>query len=494
MQVLEERRMLPLGEALRIFEQILQAMEPAGQEGIVHRDIKPSNIVIGNDNRVKIMDSGIAGLPSRSSHPIDPAPGAPHYMSPEQVSGQAVDIRSDIFSLGVMLYEALTGERPFTAESTVALTHKILDVEPIPPRVLNINVPDPLDDLIKKALAKHPADRFQTPTEMWTVLRAVSQSLGGAAGGSNSSTVANQAQLPEEILSVGPEDRGRAGAAMPPPPSGKAATVPRSLPKDAPPPRSVTGAVAERCGNAWQTEANTAAPKNHAAGLMPMPETKSAKPWPVVKTLGSLAVVLLLLVVGGMVLWRLLATPVEQASSPPGASTGLLADNAQNNIAEGELRSSVDSLVDQAKLLWESNPDTARKLLEQAVALDPNHFDAAFQLARFLTFKKDFSAAIQQYQNALRINDQVPDVFFNLGYIYLQQGALDQAIENYEACQALSPPYLDEVLTNLAVCHWKKNNPAQARMLLNQALDFNPNNELARSYLNMLEKSVGSQK
>ena len=117
-------------------------------------------------------------------------------------------------------------------------------------------------------------------------------------------------------------------------------------------------------------------------------------------------------------------------------------------------------------------PLTAQNLLEQAVALDPTNFEATFQLARFLTFRKDFPAAILQYQNALRINNQVPEVFFNLGFIYLSQGAFDQAIENYEACRALSPPYLDEVLTNLAICHWKKNNPTQAKAASEAGVGF----------------------
>ena len=160
---------------MTIFEQILQALELASQEEIVHRDIKPSNIMIMDDNRVKVMDFGIAKLPSLSMTTVGTVLGTPHYMSPEQISGQMVDIRSDLFSVGAVLYEVLTGERPFKAESTAALIYKILQVDPIPPRVLNAQIPEPVGDILKKALAKDPAQRFQTPTEMLTALRSVSR-------------------------------------------------------------------------------------------------------------------------------------------------------------------------------------------------------------------------------------------------------------------------------------------------------------------------------
>lgn len=499
LQVLEEGRMLPVADALALFDRILHAMATAEREGLAHRDLKPSKIFIGHDRRVRLMVSGSAGVPSRPSPPGDPPSGTLHYMSPEQIADQAVDLRSDIFCLGVMFYEILTGERPFTAESRVALIQKILEVEPIPPRVLNINVPAPLDDLVRKALAKHPADRFQTPSEMLTALRAVSQSLEGAAGGSSRRAFANEARLPDAALPVTVKERGRAGTPTPPPPSGGMATMPRSLRQGPPSLRTETEAVAGNRARAWPPEPDQAARMNHAVGLSAGPETaagEEARPGSARRlptTLGVFVVVLLL-VAGGIALWRLLATPVEQASPLPGAAIGPLVSDGQNSTKEGEPTSPADALVDQAKSLWESNSDMARKLLERAVALDPHHFDAAFQFARFLTFKKDFPSAIQQYQKALWINDQVPEVFFNLGYIYLQQGDLEQAIENYEACRALSPPYLDEVLTNLAVCYWKKNHPAQARVLLKQALDHNPDNNLARNYLNTLEKTVGPGK
>jgi len=407
--------------------------------------------MIGEDDRVKVMDFGIAKLPSLSLPTVGTVLGSPHYMSPEQISGQSVDIRSDIFSVGAVFYEALTGERPFTAETTSALIYKILQVDPIPPRVLNLNVPEAVGAIIKKALAKNPADRFQTPTEMLTALRAFSQSRLAFPGGTS---------FPAIGAAVG-EELGMNREAKPP-----------RAPED------------DRTNSRQPSPAPVAVKTRHSGDSRRF-----------VKTVAISALVMMLALAGAAALRRQYSPQRDlQQPAPPGtpAATSVAASGSPR--ANGQLVVSVEALLDQAKNLWETEPGSAQKLLEQAVALDPHHFEATFQLARFLTFKKDFPAAIQQYQNALRINNQVPEVFFNLGYIYVQQGTLDQAIVNYEASQALSPPYLDEVLTNLAVCHWKKNNAAQARVLLKQARDFNPNNEPARTYLNTLEKSAAPQK
>ena len=120
-EVLRECQVLDIEEALTIFEQILQALDAACHEGIVHRDIKPANIIITPEGKVKVMDFGIAKLPSLSMTTTGTVLGTPYYMSPEQISGQKVDTRSDIFSVGAVLYQALTGTRPFEGESTVAL-------------------------------------------------------------------------------------------------------------------------------------------------------------------------------------------------------------------------------------------------------------------------------------------------------------------------------------------------------------------------------------
>ena len=494
-QLLNEHKTLSVDETLFIFDQILQALELSGQEEIVHRDIKPSNIMLTDDNRVKIMDFGIAKLPSLSMTTVGTVLGTPHYMSPEQISGQVVDIRSDLFSVGAVFYEALTGERPFAAENTAALIYKILEVDPIPPRVLNIHIPEPVGDILKKALTKDPAHRFQTPTEMLTALRVVSQSRMLPVGMPNDTTVVKKRLLSEHTVQVKSEDYVR----VPVPPPVQPVVEVQSAPNPTAQTSEVVTAAKKPETKEQEAEPKKAQVKEKAARSQPSPKpvpgdkkTTGTSPGRA-KILGGFAV-LVLLAVGAVLLLRMFSNTARQAPVPASLTTGAPVVVGQTGITNDQLKSSVESLIGQAKSQWESDPAAAQKLLEQAVALDPNHFEATFQLARFLTFRKEFPAAIQQYQNALRIDNQASDVFFNLGYIYHNQGAFDQAIESYEACRALSPPYLDQVLTNLAIAYWKKNNPVEAKLLLKQALDLNPNNELAKNYFNTLEKSAGAKK
>lgn len=174
-QVLNQRGLLPVEEALPIFDQILVALEAASREQITHRDIKPANIMITEGGRVKVMDFGIAkleALDSYSSTATGVVLGTPYYMSPEQIRGQKVDIRSDLFALGAMLYEVLTGVRPFEADTLATLVYKILQEEPTLPTALNEHFPKGLEKIILRALAKDSGKRYQTPGEMRQALHA----------------------------------------------------------------------------------------------------------------------------------------------------------------------------------------------------------------------------------------------------------------------------------------------------------------------------------
>ena len=193
-EVLNEAKVLAVEEAVAIFDQILQALEMSSQEQIVHRDIKPSNIMIMDDKRVKVMDFGIAKIPSLSITTTGTVLGTPYYMSPEQISGQKVDIRSDLFSVGAVLYQVLTGERPFEGESTVTLAYKIVQVEPIPPKVLNVHIPQTIETIVKKALTKDPALRYQTPSEMLKDLRSALRPSPTPTPAVSDTTIKNQSR------------------------------------------------------------------------------------------------------------------------------------------------------------------------------------------------------------------------------------------------------------------------------------------------------------
>ena len=158
---------LELDEILSYISQVLRALRVAHNEGIIHRDIKPQNIMVLGDGKIKVMDFGIAKLPNAETVTVtDKAVGTVYYMSPEQASGKPIDPRSDIYSLGAMLYELATGEMPFRGETPVAILMKHVNEKPVPPRVLNPKIPVGLEQIIMCAMSKKPQDRFENAETM----------------------------------------------------------------------------------------------------------------------------------------------------------------------------------------------------------------------------------------------------------------------------------------------------------------------------------------
>jgi eukaryotic-like serine/threonine-protein kinase len=157
------RRPTPVQSA-EIAEKICGALAAAHAQGVIHRDIKPGNIMVTRDGTVKVMDFGIA----RITTGVETAPqtsavlGTATYLSPEQAQGGPVDARTDIYSLGTVLYEMLAGRPPFTGESPVAIAYKQVNETPVPPSQVNADVPPRLDAVVMRALSKNPANRYQT--------------------------------------------------------------------------------------------------------------------------------------------------------------------------------------------------------------------------------------------------------------------------------------------------------------------------------------------
>jgi serine/threonine-protein kinase len=148
-----------------VFRQTAAALDYAHARGIVHRDIKPANIMIHEDGRAKITDFGVAKIASQQMTQTGVMMGTPNYMSPEQIQGTAVDGRADQFSLAVIVYEALTGEKPFVAEPLAALLYKIVREEAVPAHLLNPLLDPRLNVVLRKAMAKDPAARYASCTQ-----------------------------------------------------------------------------------------------------------------------------------------------------------------------------------------------------------------------------------------------------------------------------------------------------------------------------------------
>jgi eukaryotic-like serine/threonine-protein kinase len=176
----------PMGvsQALSIAAQVAEGLAYAHQAGVVHRDIKPANIMVVADGPVKITDFGIARM--RASADLTQTGvmlGSPKYMSPEQVIGKRADHRSDIFSLGVILYEMLTGSAPFSGENVTALMYQIVNFAPPAPSAVNRAVPEMLDFIVAKMLAKLLEERYQDARELARDLRECERSLAAPPAG-----------------------------------------------------------------------------------------------------------------------------------------------------------------------------------------------------------------------------------------------------------------------------------------------------------------------
>src|ERR1019366_9199082 len=201
----DDRRLLP-ERAAEITDGVLRALDYSHRNGIVHRDIKPGNVMLTRGGEVKVMDFGIARAVSDAQATMTQTAqviGTAQYLSPEQARGERVDARSDLYSAGCLLYELLTGRPPFTGDSPVAIAYQHVREHPVPPSRVDPEIPVWADSIVLKAMAKDPADRYQSAAEMRTDIqraRAHPAVPVRAPGGH----VRGREQRPEEDTLVGP--------------------------------------------------------------------------------------------------------------------------------------------------------------------------------------------------------------------------------------------------------------------------------------------------
>ncbi len=541
-QVLSEKKVIDVDHSIPILDQILLALEAASKEGIVHRDIKPSNIMITEDGRVKVMDFGIAKLPSFSMTTTGTVLGTPYYMSPEQISGHKVDIRSDIFSVGAVLYQMVTGERPFEATNTATLAYKIVQVDPIPPDVINVHVPYALSLILKKALAKTPSERYQIPFEMMQDLKAFKEKkplpsqVGSSASSSHAKgwngSIIKDARMASASAGIQGSPDGYEAAVTGEVSSPRIRVVEFRRPGGAggtgeapqPPVHGEDDCWISPEGEDPTLQATLDGEQlpstRHVAQLVPSLIGSERYPAHDHKRYRFVGILFVLVVVAGF--WYVAFNafreirgvgkspvgsggtlpdvktqlPASAALSPPATSQGDASPgtHAASSSDESSGSASVERLIQEAKSLWPSDPAKAQKLLEKAVSLQPDHFEASFQLARLLAHRMDYAAARQQYEKTLLLNKSNPEVYFNLGHIHLTQGDYDAAIKNLEACLALHPSYKDEVLANLGIAYLKTDRLDQAREAFRKAVEVNAANAVAKAHLAALssEEAGGS--
>ena len=248
-----ERFRIP--DIVRIMKQILGALDYSHKQGVIHRDVKPANIFLLTDGSVKVGDFGIAHIEASNLTQVGTVLGTPSYMSPEQILGLPVDGRSDLFSAGVILYQFLTGERPFSGSSTTTM-QKVLKEDPLPPSSLNVQVLPVMDAVVRKALAKHADERYQTAQEFIDAIEAAAQAAGGGAGvtlpgvraGSTDATV----MATPEATATATRTATIPPRPVPPPPLTTTSAGPPPTPSRVPPGAIVAVAVAVALGaSAW---------------------------------------------------------------------------------------------------------------------------------------------------------------------------------------------------------------------------------------------------
>jgi serine/threonine-protein kinase len=212
----------PIPVAVNYGRQILAALRFAHRNGVVHRDIKPHNVLVDEEGRVKVTDFGIARAGASEMTEVGSIIGTAQYLSPEQARGAPVDARSDLYSVGVVLYELLTGEAPYNGDTPVEIAMKHLSAVPEPPSVKRPEVPPELDAVVLRALAKNPDDRFQSVEEMDADLNAISKGMEISETTTDAATtvLAGAGLSAPTMISRAPTrvvPPSRTGAPMPPP-------------------------------------------------------------------------------------------------------------------------------------------------------------------------------------------------------------------------------------------------------------------------------------
>jgi serine/threonine-protein kinase len=226
-ELIVSRGAAPINVAIEYARQILSALRFAHRHGIVHRDIKPHNVLVDGEGRVKVTDFGIARAGTSQMTETGSIVGTAQYLSPEQARGGEVDPRSDLYSLGVVLYELLTGKTPFEGETPVEIAMKHLSNTPKPPSKLRQDVPPELDMVVLRALAKNPDDRYQSADEMEADLERVARGANVAAA-----TVDTATQVLRRPQTAAAVESATAATMIAAPPSTRAAGVPPTVVED----------------------------------------------------------------------------------------------------------------------------------------------------------------------------------------------------------------------------------------------------------------------
>jgi len=320
-KMVQEQGVLPMETILPIYEQICSALDHAHRNKVVHRDIKPANIMILENGLVKVTDFGIAKMMAMGMTQAGQILGTPNYMSPEQVKGRQIDGRSDIFSLGVILYELVTGEKPFGGQNITTVIYKIINENPIPPRELDATIPVGMSYVISKALAKNPDERYQTCHELAQDLKNYRNLSGAVMGqGTVMMTTAPAVAVPVPIPPPPAPFRQAEPPQAPPPPAPFRQAEPPQ-PSLIEPPAPAAPLIVEETPIASSLNVPVAPPPKPRAQSVPQ----------IAWVMGALLVVAIM---GGITFYLLRphGKPAAQVVTPPPAPVATPVQNQQTQV------------------------------------------------------------------------------------------------------------------------------------------------------------------
>lgn len=505
---------LSVQNAVRVVASAAAGLEYAHQKknsageplGLVHRDVSPQNILISYEGEVKLVDFGIAkALSSSTTTRPGTLKGKFSYMAPEQAKGQEVDRRTDVYALGIVLWEALTATRLFSGESEAVILGMALNPQVTPPQEQNPQVPTELAEICMKALAPDPGDRYASAQEMndalegWLHSLATYPSTYSLRSHMNElfapelETETSQIQDEQSAVRHAAEDGGTEEAAPTPPEDatqvyqtgtagggdekaggkgklglvlGLAAAV------------VVAGGVFFFMGGSQDTPPTTPVQKEEPAqtaqsqpATQPEPEPKDETPPPPLVVQGREAL--------EAKRYDEALTLLDQAvAGSPDWSEKVSADRAAALLGLAAGKASTD-------------PQAALKDLEMAAQADPGSGEVYLQLGRVRTKLKQYDQALAAYDQAMELDKETLDVAqFNRGFIFMQQKKYKLAEQAYRQVVGLDSPYEADAWVNLAVCDYHLGDLKAAEYDLQQALAENPNHAQAQKYLKLLKTKI----
>lgn len=482
---------------------------------IIHRDISPQNIFITYEGDVKIVDFGIAKAATQSTMTqVGMIKGKVAYMSPEQADGKVIDYRSDIFSLGIILYELVTGERMFQGD-TMQILSKVRAAEFPPPDEVIKDVPDKLYEILNQSLAKDPENRYNSCNQMLSDVeeamysfkrRPTARVLSEYMKGLFEKEIAAEERTMSALAGMDFEAAAEATIA----PSVEREETKKAAPVAAPHEKkkafpknlllAAIGAIVVVVVLVivfWPGEKPVVPKKPEQAKTTVAEQQKeeSKKPERVVREEP-----------GTVKKQEAVKTP-KAAPAEKGADKLAKARHALDEKRYGEAVSLIEAALaenpslkkeaaepyetamrEEAVSLMKTDPEKAEGLLLKAVEVNPAGVKSHSKLGILYVQEKKYEDAIQQYKTVSQLDPERTDAFFNLGYLYAVKKKYPDAEKMYQKVVELKPDYLDEALFNLAMVQKRLGKENACVVNLEKALEINPNNARVKKYLNKLKK------